>query len=162
VLLGQSRSESAGGFCYAARAFVLAGPIVAYLDLSISGSEEGTTTTEESRSFWLVVRDLRNGHIVHQVTTTAHVTTAHPVERGRGFFARNRPSGTFVVKRDGAVAWIAAAATSGVPRYDVRALDGAGNRLLAAGPEIDPHSLALAGGTLYWTQGGKPYSATLN
>ena len=49
-------------------------------------------------------------------------------------------------------------------------------RLLAAGTEIDPSSLALSvggsnigqgsrtapGSTLYWTQGGQPMSASLN
>jgi hypothetical protein len=34
-------------------------------------------------------------------------------------------------------------------------------RLLAAGTEIDPH-LTPRDGTLYWTQGGKPMSASLN
>jgi hypothetical protein len=46
--------------------------------------------------------------------------------------------------------------------YDVRAVDAAGDRLLADGNNIAPNSLALAGSTLYWTQGGAPQSASLS
>jgi len=38
----------------------------------------------------------------------------------------------------------------------------AGTRLLASGFDVSPSSLALAGSTIYWTQGGKPESSTLN
>jgi hypothetical protein len=63
-----------------------------------------------------------------------------------------------VVKSDGSVAWIVT--TSDGPQ--VRSVDKTGEHLLAASPEIDPTSLALAGSTLYWMQGGKPMSATLD
>jgi hypothetical protein len=46
--------------------------------------------------------------------------------------------------------------------FEVHAADRTGSRLLASGPTIDPHSLALAGSTLYWTQGGKPFTASLD
>jgi hypothetical protein len=42
------------------------------------------------------------------------------------------------------------------------ALDATGEQVLAVGSNIAPESLALAGGTLYWTQSGKPMSAALN
>ena len=45
--------------------------------------------------------------------------------------------------------------------YDLYALDSSGERLLASGTELAPSSLALAGSTLYWTQGGRPFSAGL-
>jgi len=45
--------------------------------------------------------------------------------------------------------------------YEVRAVDKTGSRLLASGGDIDPTSLALAGSTLYWTQGSLPFSAQL-
>ena len=70
-----------------------------------------------------------------------------------------------VVKSDGAVAWIAEneiGPPHGPPEYEVNAVDKTGNRTLAAGTDIAPSSLALAGSTLYWTQGGKPMSAPLN
>jgi hypothetical protein len=96
-----------------------------------------------------------------------------------------------VVRRDGAVAWIAAdnerspgeqlvvrpcevfpeeRSICFEPRpeppfiwsYDVYASDMRGTRLLASGIDVAPHSLKLGGSTLYWTQGGKPMSAPLN
>jgi len=64
-----------------------------------------------------------------------------------------------VVKSDGSVAWIVR--TNDGPQ--VRFADKTGEHLLAAAsPAIDPNSLALAGSTLYWTQGGKPMSAALS
>jgi hypothetical protein len=47
-------------------------------------------------------------------------------------------------------------------RYQVHAADTTGSRLLASGANIDPTSLALAGRTIYWMQGGRSFSATLN
>jgi hypothetical protein len=153
------QSPFAGVFCYSSTVFALAGPIVAYADVSISGSSEPGAKTEETRNLLLVVRDLRNGRILHRVTTNQEG------ERSPFVFTANRPTGTFVIKRDGAVAWTDKAATagaSGVPNYEVHALDKSGTRLLAVGADIDPKSLALAGSTLYWTQSGKPMSATLD
>jgi hypothetical protein len=74
---------------------------------------------------------------------------------GRGF------TYSIVVKSDGAVAWIVA---SGVARggNQVRVVDRSGSRVVASGTDVDPQSLALAGSTLYWTQGSKPFSTTLN
>jgi hypothetical protein len=90
---------------------------------------------------------------------------------------------SIVVKSDGSVAWIAddyeRSHPSGSPEvsyFDVYAVDKSGTRLLAAGTDIDPSSLALSvggsnigqgsltglGSTLYWTQGGNPASAVLN
>jgi hypothetical protein len=78
-----------------------------------------------------------------------------------------------VLKSNGAVAWVAVDSerSEGAGRavgregevvyYDLYALDGTGERLVASGIEIDPSSLALAGSTFYWTQGGKPFSAVL-
>lgn len=45
---------------------------------------------------------------------------------------------------------------------EVHVVDHLGNRIVASGADIDPQSLALAGGRLYWTQGSKPSSTTLN
>ena len=67
---------------------------------------------------------------------------------------------TIVVKRDGAVAWINRASRE-LGSIQVRSVDATGSHLLAASPEIEPDSLALAGSTLYWAEGGKPFSATL-
>ena len=66
-----------------------------------------------------------------------------------------------VVKSDGAVAWIVRTDPE-EGMYQVHALDQTGSRVLSTGSDIAPSSLALAGSTLYWTQGGEPHSATLN
>ena len=45
--------------------------------------------------------------------------------------------------------------------YVVIAVDSGGFRLLDHGAAVDPHSLAVAGSTVYWTASGQPHSATL-
>ena len=65
------------------------------------------------------------------------------------------------VKHDGSVAWIVETGEE-EGGYQVHAVDKSGSRVLASNPDIDPLSLALAGSTLYWTQGGQPFSASLN
>jgi len=92
------------------------------------------------------VRDLANGRVLHRL-----------------FAPRNENIGPvfgLVVKSDGAVAWLSEP-LAGKP-YQIHAVDKTGSRLLAKSLEIEPHSLALAGSTLYWTEAGKPMSATLN
>jgi hypothetical protein len=65
------------------------------------------------------------------------------------------------VKPDGSVAWIEEHELS--PRsYVVHVADRSGIRTLASGTDIDPKSLALAGSTVYWTQGARPASTALN
>jgi hypothetical protein len=74
------------------------------------------------------------------------------------------PAVAIIVKSNGSVAWIAEneiGPPRGPAEYEVHALDSSGSRMLAFGSDIDPHSLALAGSTLYWTQGDKPFSAAL-
>ena len=131
-------------------------------DLTLNGTmiayevsrHEGTRYTEgeETVSEWhVIVRDLRTGRVLHKVPT-GMPEPAHPKLVGRG------EAEGIVIKSDGAVAWI----NHSESQYEVHALDKTGERVLAVGSDIDPHSLALAGSTLYWTQGGKPMSATLN
>lgn len=107
------------------------------------------------RERYVEVENLRSGRLLHKVPTG----TSGPTSIGVG------PVVTLVVKSDGSVAWIAGntkEADEHATSYEVHAVDKTGNRLLASGAEIDPQSLALAGSTLYWTQGEKPMSATLN
>jgi hypothetical protein len=136
----------------------LAGPIVAFAG-GYAGQTYGTT--------WLiVVRDLRDGKVLHSVPTGTPIHPQPPrTEDGiTGQDVGIGPAMAIVVKSDGAVAWIAQdAVEGGLPyKYQVHVLDGSGSRVLAEGPEVAPASLALVGSTLYWTQGGKPFSATLN
>jgi hypothetical protein len=98
-----------------------------------------------------VVRDLRTGRVLHRVSSGT---------------ALNGPDGIaltdqIVVNSRGAAAW-SIESPFGAHSYQVHAVEKTGSRLLVSGPDIDPYSLALVGSTLYWTQGGKPMSASLN
>jgi len=109
----------------------------------------GTIVAYESvLAEWLVVvRDLRSGKLVHSVPAV----TTHPSSPGS--------VSQIVVKRDGAAAWLAVVEGTAAPRYQLRAVDRAGSRLLASGASIE--SLALVGGTVYWVQDGRSRSARL-
>jgi hypothetical protein len=48
------------------------------------------------------------------------------------------------------------------PTYEVRKQDANGSAVLDSGPDIDPSSLALSTGTLYWTRGGEAHSAPIH
>ncbi len=132
----------------------LAGPIVAY-----ASSSSGQVAVH-----WLIiVRDLRNGRILHSVPTGTRLHPEPPRTEGgiTGQDVGSGPAKAIVDKSDGAVAWIVETDRE-EGSYQVHALDGSGSRLLAEGAEIEPSSLALAGSTLYWTQGGKAMSASLH
>jgi hypothetical protein len=110
---------------------------------------------------WMVtVRDLRTGRRLHIVPTgKLEESSPNPDSAGIG------PTVMIVGKSDGAVAWTAEnrlLSENKASYYQIHAVDKTGSRVLAAGTNIDPHSLALAGSTLYWTQGGKPETAVLN
>jgi hypothetical protein len=165
--LPYASSSGAGGVRYE----TLAGPFAAYQESSMGG-------VESVRSEWhVVVRNLRSGRVLYRVPTgqplnpkSEHVGVGNIV--------------SLVLKSNGSVAWVAddygrSLLPNGgeVPYFDVYALDKTGMRLLAAGVDVDPGSLALsiggtnigmgseavaAGGLVYWTQGGKSFSAPLN
>ena len=122
----------------------LAGPIAAYgVEIFVSG-----LTQQSSAEIW--VRDLLTGKVIHRMPNGS---PAEPGDTGIG------ETTAIVVKSDGSVAWMA---RSGGPEgIQLRSIDRTGSHLLAASPEIEPDSLALAGSTLYWTQGGRAMSAKL-
>ena len=149
----------------------LAGTVVAYEEYSVGGYY---SRQQERR---VVVRDLRNGRVLHRVPTGVPLNP-EPEVVGVGNVV------AIVVKSDGAVAWIAddygrtvrPTALSEFPYFDLEAVDRSGSRLLASGTGIDPSSLALSvggvnigrgsgglpGTTLYWTQAGHLFSSLLN
>jgi hypothetical protein len=134
----------------------LAGTAVAYEVFDSFGSEESGSSTE-----LVVVRNLRNGRVLHRVPTGV---SARPSQVGN--IGIGRTTG-LVVKSDGAVAWIVATGEelpNGEERgtFQVHAVDSTGGRVLASGGNVDPSSLALAGSRVYWMQGGVPESAVLN
>jgi hypothetical protein len=127
----------------------LAGTVVAYEKSSNGGF------SHPGAKWQVVVRDLRNGRMLHKVPTGTRNDPQVRPDNGIG------PTTAIVVKSDGSVAWIVET-NPGAGTYQVHALDSTGGRVLASGSDIDPSSLALAGSTVYWTQGGKPASAVLN
>lgn len=139
----------------------LAGPVVAFAENRVAyapvGELSGPAGVASAR--WLVVvRDLRTGRVLQTVPTGTLQIPQREVT-GVGYAV------AIVVKSDGAVAWIAENREQSAGTkidYEVHAVDNTGSRLLASGTGIDPHSLALAGSTLYWKQGGKPMSAPLD
>lgn len=154
----------------------LTGTVVASED---AFQAEGHQVEKSIYESYVEVRDLRTGHALH------HVPTGTPLKPESEYvkYVGVGPVIGLVLKSDGAVAWIAEdyerSATQhgvGATYFDVYASDKAGTRLLASGTNVDPSSLALSvgsvdvgghrrtivGGTLYWTQGGTQFSASLN
>ncbi len=136
----------------------LAGDILAYQRYTYTGSSKYMDATPAS---WLVqVRDLKTHRLIHSSLTS---TSEPPPSNVIG----NGPTEGIVVKRDGAVAWIAVDgwhpySPSPPPTvYQVWKIDRTGQHLLAMGSRIAPSSIALSGNTVYWTDGGAPASAPL-
>ncbi|MGA9286233.1 MAG: hypothetical protein WBV85_12415 [Solirubrobacteraceae bacterium] len=127
----------------------LSGPFFAY-EYSVAGA------------YRLFVRDLRSGRVVRNVPSGPSVTRFH--------FGVDPIVSVVVKSSDGAVAWLVEnenvlPVEPGVPNeseFTLFALDKNGERQLAIGKNLDPSSLAIAGSTLYWTQGGTPSSTHLN
>jgi hypothetical protein len=116
----------------------------------------GTTVAGENSSYCTVCDNF----------TEAHSIFAIDLRTGAKLGEARSPAGaqSIVVKPDGAFAWIAASNINGETGFHeewVYAHDHAGTRLLAHGSDIDYWSLARAKSTVYWTQGGQPFSATL-
>ncbi len=125
----------------------LAGPVVAY------GVGESYTGPSGHSFREIMVRNLVTGKLILK---TPNGSPAEPGDIGLG------ETTAIVVKSNGSVAWIVRAGLAQLGGIQVRSVDKTGSHLLAASPEIEPDSLALAGSTLYWMQGGKPMSATLD
>ena len=150
-VLGPETTCAATG-CTGTNTIVLAGSLVAYEQLSEGFN--GAASTGGGR-WQIVVRDLRTGRVIHDVLTGT-MAQPRPGYEGIG------PTTDVVVKPDGALAWIAVGvigAEYGV--YQVHELDASGSRTLAVSPSIGPTSLAIAGSTLYWSEGGHAASAPL-
>ncbi len=142
------------GVCFGVRDLQLVGTLVAYESFlsNLTGGE-----------WFVVVRNLRSGRIIRHIPTG---TSLKPMsETGVG------PVTDLVVKADGSVVWIADdierrivtnVPYSETPYFDVYASDAAGTRLLAAGADIQSSSLALAGGTVYWSEAGRASSALVH
>jgi hypothetical protein len=140
-----AEGSSSGGS--ATRNLTLAGEFVAWEETETIGPQ-GPSQEQE----WLVlVRNLRTGRVLHKLPTG--VST---VKEWTGV----GPTTQIVLTSAGAVAWIARVEDEqGEHGYEVHAADNSGTRVLATGSNIAAKSLALAGSTLYWTQGGAAMAA---
>jgi hypothetical protein len=141
--------------------YTLSGSVVAFEESNTTSLFEGGETTNLVSYIrydeYIVVRNLRNGRVLHRLATG---TGNSPLERKRGDVGIGGAT-RIVVKGDGAVAWIVA--VSGlVTEYQVHAVDSTGSHVLATGPSIEPKSLRLTGSVLHWTQGGTRLLATLH
>jgi hypothetical protein len=134
------------GTATAGRVFAVAGPVVAYTTIA-----PATATAPETLK--LIVLNLKTGQMMHHQS-----------------FPPWGEASSIVVKEDGAAAWITPNREErqechplGTACYYIETVEanGAGT-FLAVGSNIEPTSLALAGSTLYWMQGSKPHSASLN
>jgi hypothetical protein len=134
--------------CFTVNDVALNGTIVAY------GTSLTSSLGPVERECRVAVIDIRNGRVLHKVPTGK---SRHP---GPGRIGAGQTT-AIVVKNDGAVAWINNTVQK-ENKFEVHALDATGERVLAVGSNIAPKSLALAGSTLYWTQGGQPFSTTLD
>jgi hypothetical protein len=68
---------------------------------------------------------------------------------------------SLVLASSGAIAWTEAPGDAGTAT--VRALDDRGDRILDAGPDVDPASLRLDGAdTVSWIRGGRPQTTPLS
>jgi hypothetical protein len=152
LLGGQQLSGGSAGLALE----TVSGYYVAYEELTaVNGDRhEGYVTM-------LVVRDLRSGHVARRVPSGAATRPAVGAQ-GTG------PITGIVLRANGTAAWIAQTESheeGGLPARYAYAVEDAPTSgpvtSLASGETVNPHSLALAGGTLYWLQAGKPMSADL-
>ncbi|MDX6689108.1 MAG: hypothetical protein QOG15_565 [Solirubrobacteraceae bacterium] len=96
----------------------------------------------------VIVQDLRTGHVTF-ADASLRVATVH----------------SLVLRANGSVAWIQSSFNelgSFLPGFAVvKVQRGQPPVILDSGPTVAPDSLALAGGTLYWTKDGTPSSGAL-
>jgi hypothetical protein len=133
----------------------LAGTVLAYEEYRSGEDRYGTSSGP--RQWWVVVRDLATGRLLHRVA--AGTDGDIPGEVGDGGVEE------LIAEGDGSAAWIAQDGWRlALPplSYQVWDVERSARHLLASGADILPDSLARAGSFLYWTQGGVPFEAPLN
>jgi hypothetical protein len=153
LVLGQAdygSSSGAGG----SGDYTLAGATVAFTETFCSGAL-GPSGCSES----LKVVNLRSPAVLHRLSVMNARCNGRVLQ--------------LVLKEDGAVAWITENSYGGggaseemacpyrSEAREVHALDSSGERVLAAGANIDASSIALAGRTVYWMQAGQPHAGPL-
>ncbi len=139
----------------------LAGTILAYATYS---PEPSRYYICDCRHWGITVLDLSTGRVIHRVPTGPHHGIVEPEEsldkpdHGDRYVGVG-PAEQVIVKANGSVAWtdkdfIAWLEAFRVgrehepPTYELRAIDRDGERLIASGPTLDPHSLVFHGNRL--------------
>jgi len=132
----------------------LAGTLVA--------SEQGGSGELEI-GYGISVVSLRTSRVVRQLDTGVPSAT-QTAAAGSTHLSGVGPTTTVVLRPDGAVAWIVHDILApDPPSYQVWKADAGGApTMLATANDIDPASLALAGSTVYWSEGGAAHAATLS
>jgi hypothetical protein len=141
----------------------LAGAMLAYA----TDSGEPTRYSICDCEHWgITVIDLATRRVVHRAATGPHHGHVEPhgtpeeTKPDYGdLYVGVGPAEQLVVAPDGSVAWIAenriawleafrAGRQHEPPTYELRVIDRTGERLIASGPTLDPHALALHGNSL--------------
>jgi hypothetical protein len=143
--LGPSEGNNQGG---AATVKALTGPTVAVERFS-----------SDSENQLLIVSDLRTGRVIRKVHTGG------PPRLGPCYVCDGNAF-MLVLKEDGSIAWLTEDGRFNI-QTELHAVDKKGSRVLAAGETdegtgINPRSLVLGEGILYWMQGDKPATAPLD
>jgi hypothetical protein len=119
----------------------------------------GTTVAFQAIGSFSIGESLASSHRVLVISLrsgrTLHSVPSGPSREAASESVGSGPVRSLVVTPAGEAAWIVEALAGPLPpSFEVRALEGSGSRLLAAGGDVDPRSLRLAGGRLSWAQGG--------
>jgi hypothetical protein len=121
-------------------------------DVRLSGRFVATWTSSYGKggtpSVLIHVRDARTGQERFYAPLS---TQARPVGNTR--------VSSMLLTDTGHIAWIAGGSIAPLT-YEVHAGAAGQDRLLASGVDIDPASLAVTASVAYWTQGGRPMSAS--
>jgi hypothetical protein len=88
---------------------------------------------------------------------TVHDLRTGAVRNSRRVDGAGGVSQSWVLKRNGAIAWTRVLDGT----FEVVKLDRDGEAVIDQGDDVDVQSLALAGSTLYWTKAGVPRTAQL-
>jgi hypothetical protein len=141
----------------------LTSSVLAYATDSGEDTKYGSCYCER---WGIAVRNLRTGRLLHDVPTGPH--------RGNNvddYYVGVGPAERVVVEADGSVAWTVRnfirwdeafrAGREATLSYEVRAISHSHERVLAAGPNLNPGSLSLHHNRLDWVQGGKRFFALL-
>ncbi len=145
------------------RTIALAGTMLAYATYS---PEPSRYYICDCRHWGITVVDLSTGRVVHRVPTGPHHGTVKPegsLEEKKpdhgDLYVGVGPAEQVIVKPNGSVAWIAEDFIAWLeafregrehepPTYELRVIDQTGERLIASGATLDPHSLVFHGDRL--------------